>query len=83
MQAVKKFPALASTPLRRQASAEEYELAAQLWRDSLSSNPWYARKARQAELETGDPMHYWRLCWGSRVAILERRKTSSTAAAPR
>lgn len=64
---------------RKVVTDEMQEQAARLWRDGLSSIPWYAERAKQDEERTGDPMHYWRTSWGSRIAILERLGKSSTA----
>ena len=49
-----------------------------LWRDMLSSDPWYAAQAKRDEELSGDPMSLWKTLFASRPFMLMPPKGPST-----
>jgi hypothetical protein len=69
-----------SMSLRRQISEEEYMLGVLRSRAARSCVPWYAKQAKDAEMETGDPLAFWKLCWKpSDIHLPPAPEESSTA----
>ena len=67
--------------LSSQDCGERAELGARRLRETLCSNPWYAKKAAKAAAQ-GDEMEYWKDFWYSQVNLIHLPVEFSTAETP-
>ncbi|MCY1176761.1 hypothetical protein D9M73_170440 [compost metagenome] len=81
---IQRVMSLIETPFDKLAeseAAERRELGARRCKETLSSTPWYAKKAAQAAAEGREP-DYWKDLWQQHCNLVHPPVASSTPAKP-